>query len=305
MDVPPPLRPGVGKPATLVQTPGVTRLVFLIVLASLIGCGPSEPASSDSPSKTTIGADSAASTAPEEKPAAETPAVEPPAVESAAEPWVLPREEGAMVDTFTFLGWSADNQRYAYQLYVAAQGASCSARYEVFVVDAATDSLAEAGKLEFKHESPEGGPDGCVPKKLEPDLEEGRARLLKTHGIVVGNHVDPKRVTRNEEGLFVAPWDGGALTFTLIVRHATDDRYGEDAAKGAGYVLTLHGGKEPVIIESGERRRSYVVNYSVLDAPFFVSPDGSHAALIIRRAHSAFEGTRTSYMSNGIALGVQ
>ncbi len=218
---------------------------------------------------------------------------------------MLPREKGAMVDIFTFLGWSADNQRYAFQLYVAAQGAPCSARYEVFVVDATTDSLAEGGSLEIKHDRPEGGPDGCVPKELEPALEEGRTRLLETHGVVVGNHVEPKRVTRNEEGLFVAPWEGGTITFTFIVRHATDDIYGDDAKKGAGYVLTLHGGEKPVTVESGARRRSYVVNYSVLDAPFFVSPDGSHAAIIIRRAHSAFEGTRTSYMSNGIVLEVQ
>lgn len=218
--------------------------------------------------------------------------------------WLMPKKQNVVADSFTFLGWSRDGRRYAFQNYVRAQGASCSARYEVFVVDAATDSLPAGGKLDVRHESPEGGPDGCSPPTLEPALEEGRSRMLEAHGVEVGNLVPPTYVTHNQEaGLFMAAYEGGKLPFTFVVRHPTPDPYSEDAKKGAGYVLTLHPeGGSPRVIEPGTHRREYVLSYSVLDAPFFVSPDGAHAALIVRRSHTAFEGTRTSYMSNGFSL---
>ncbi len=219
--------------------------------------------------------------------------------------WVLPKTPNVMADSFTFLGWSDDGRRYAFQNYVEAQGATCSARYEVFVVDASTDSMPEGGKLEVRHESPEGGPGGCSPTTLEPSLETGRAALLKAHGVQLGHLVNPTYVTQNRDaGLFVASYEGGHVPFTFLVRYPSNEPYSEEAKKGAGYVLTLHPeGGSPRVIEPGTRRREYVLSYSVLDAPFFVSPDGGHAALIVRRAHTAFEGTRTSYMSNGFALG--
>ncbi|MCO4772309.1 MAG: hypothetical protein KDA24_19905 [Deltaproteobacteria bacterium] len=281
------------------------RTLLLLLLSFVLACGPtpSEPVApvEETPTQEETPAPSAE---------AATDAASEPATEEAppvtAPVWSLPREAGTMADTFTFLGWSTDNRRYAFQLNIEAQGASCSAKHEVFVVDAATDSFPEGGKLLVAHESPEGGPDGCVPKTLEPQLEEGRARMLEAHGITLGNHVGPSLITRREDGLFEAKHSGGSVAFTFIVRHpVTDDIYGEAGAKGAGYVLTLHSdGDTPKVVEDGKRRRPYVLNYSVLGAPFFVSPDGKHAALIVRRSLAAFEGTRTSYMSNGLALSV-
>ena len=304
----------------------MTRCISLLFLASLLGCGPSqtEPApppaaepSSDAPAEPAPAEATASEPAPDEAApgdgAAADTTPEPP-VEStptepetpAPQPWVLPREEGSMVDVFTFLGWSGDGKRYAFQNAIEGQGASCSQRYEVFVVDAATDSFPEGGKLVVKHDHPEGGPEGCSPPTLEPLLESRRAELLQSYGIQVGNLVPPKRIQLDETGLFLAPWDRGVQRFTFIVRNAvTDDPYGEAAKKGASYVLTLHPeGADPRVIEPGVRRRAWVLDYSVDSAPFFASPDGSHGAIIVRRTETAFEGTRTSYMSNGFPLAV-
>jgi len=240
----------------------------------------------------------------EQRPAeAPSPEITPEPTPAPPPPWVM-KEPGPMVDEFTFLGWSSDGRRYAFQNAIAAQGASCSQRYEVFVVDAATDSYPEGGTLEVKHESPEGGRTGCMPPDLAPLLEEGRGRLLEAHGIVMGSHTEPQRVSRLDSGMFGAHWGDSVLPFTFIERYAVSgDPYGDEAKAGSSYVLTLHPpGGEPRLIEAGKRRRSYVVGYSVLGAPLFVNPAGTYGALIVRKVHAAFEGTRTSYMSNGFAL---
>ena len=280
----------------------------LLFALLLVACGgPSETPTTPPPADSTPAAEVTPEPTPEPEATPEpetTPEPEPTpeaTPEPTREPWVKTMDMGD--DTFTFFGWSADGRRYAFQNFVEARGASCSARYEVYVVDAATDSFPDGGTLQVAHESPEGGPEGCTPPELEPLLEEQRDALFRAQGIVIGNFSDPGIVRKQEGGLYSAPVGDGSLDFTFVVRHPVSDPYGPEAEKGASYVLTLHPeGEKPRVVESGARRRAWVVTYEVADSPVFVSPDGSLAALFVQREHTAFEGIRTSWMSNGITL---
>lgn len=277
--------------------PPAMRWTVLLSFAFLLAC-PGETPEPEPAEPPTAAPEPTPEATPEPTPEA-TPE---PTPEPAGDPWVL-TEPGPIVDELQFLGWSADGRRYAYQLAIAAQGAECSARYELFVVDAATDSFVEGGKVEIKHDSPEGGPDGCSPASLEPGLAAAKDSLLPANGIRVGHWTQPSRLTLREQGLWVAKVGDREVRFTFIVRHGVHgDPYGEGAKTGAAYVLTLHSGAEPRVIEAGQRRRPWVLDYSIDNAPVFLSPDGVHAAVFVRRSHTAFEGVRTSWMTNGLRL---
>ena len=62
----------------------------------------------------------------------------------AAEPYVIepkPIQPG-LTDGFTFWGWSTDGARFAFETYMPGEGAvECDMRYDVFVVDSATDEF--------------------------------------------------------------------------------------------------------------------------------------------------------------------
>ena len=211
-----------------------------------------------------------------------------------------PRKGHAYVDALTFHGWSADGVRYAFEVSEESQATECGAKHHLFVVDASKDAYAPGGTATIAHDSPEGGPNGCSPRDLAPILAAKRAELLSAHGIEVGRIVAPQSLAPlGGSGLFTA----GDLRFAFAVKHAAgDDIYGEAAAKGAAYTLTLDPEGAARVLEPGTRRRPYVLHYALTGNPVFVSPDGAHAAIVVSRVHTAFEGTRLSWMTNGFAL---
>jgi hypothetical protein len=84
------------------------------------------------------------------------------------------------------------------------------------------------------------------------------------------------------------------------VLHGTEEIYGEEAEAGAAYYLAFKHAGGSLLIEPGRRRRPYVLGYAPKHV--FFSPTGRHAAILISTTRSAFEGTRSSWMTNGIAL---
>ena len=207
-----------------------------------------------------------------------------------------------MADRFTFWGWSADGATYAFETYRPGEGAvECDMKYELFVVDAETDAYADGGKLVVAHESPEPGPSGvCVPADLEPVVEEQRAALLEAHGIVVGNlHPAIEVKDRGGKYSFETP-TGEAVPLVFRLLHEPPESMGTEAEQGAAYYLALNpeGGK--LVVENGRTRRPYVLNYK--PKLVFFSPGSRHAAIVVGRTHTAYEGTRDGWMTNGVAL---
>ncbi len=201
-----------------------------------------------------------------------------------------------MHDRFTFWGWSSDGARFAFETYMPGEGGvSCDMVHDVFVVDARTDDFAAEGRLSVGYDWPEGGPNGCQPPDLKGRVAVERPGFLAGHGITVGRLLAPEAMEAADQG-FVASGE----SFTFEVLHGTDDAYGEAAAQGAAYRLVRTTGGLDQVLEPGTRRRSYVLDYA--PAWLFRSPDGVHAAVVVKREHSAFEGTRWSYMANGFAL---
>lgn len=227
-------------------------------------------------------------TAPEPSAAAELP--------TTGEPYVLteePRMPG-MRDRFTFWGWSADSTRYAYETYMPGEGGvGCDMVHDVWVVDARTDDFAPEGHLQVAYDWPEGGPEGCTPASLPTRVAVERPAFLARHDIAVGRVVPPDAFAAGDDDT----WSAGIYGFTFRVLYGTDDAYGDAAQAGAAYVLSL----ADRVLEPGERRRSYVLDYR--PALLFRSPDGLYAAAMVQREHSAYEGTRWGWMSNGFAFG--
>lgn len=269
------------------------RALLLLAAFALTACSSSTPTPTTEPPT----APASPTPAPEA-----TPEATPAPVATVGKPWVLSRDRGphGYVDTFTFYGWSEDGLRYAFEVFEETQGADCGAKHHLFVVDASKDAYAPGGTAVIKHDSPEGGPDGCSPKSLEPLAEAARRTLLGKHGIRAGHLTEPRTVAAlGGSGLLGA----GDLRFAFGVEHdAGDDIYGEAARTGAAYSLVLDPEGTSRTIEPGTRRRPYVLRYALAGNPVFVSPDGRHAAVVISRIHTAFEGSRLSWMTNGFAL---
>jgi hypothetical protein len=94
---------------------------------------------------------------------------------------------------------------------------------------------------------------------------------------------------------------GGEEKVTFRVLHGSpDDPHGPQAEAGAAYYLAVKGSTSTWVVEPGRTRRPWVLTYR--PQYLFISPDGVHAAFVIQREHTAYEGTRVSWMTNGLGL---
>ena len=287
------------------------RFLSFALLLLLVACSGDDPGIADpveaTPEVTPEATPEVTPEAPPEEPITEaepTPEPTPAGGLLEGEPHVIPEVVSmpGMADRFTFWGWSADGLRYAFEIYRAGEGAiECDMKYEVFVVDAETDRFVQDGKLVVAHESPEPGPSGvCVPRELEPLLEEQRAALFETHGIVAGNLSPPVEVKdRGGSYSFETP-AGKAVPLVFRILHEPPESMGPEAEAGAAYYLALSPSEGKLVVEAGRTRRPYVLSYK--PKLVFFSPAGRHAAMVVGRTHTAFEGTRDSWMTNGVAL---
>jgi len=295
----------------------MVRCTLLFALSLLVACsGPTDdPVTDETPAITPEPMPDDASPTPEETPEA-TPEPEPVTEEVTpepddggdvpvltGEPHVIPANPRmpGMNDQFTFWGWSRDGLRYALETYNPGEGAvDCDMAYDLYVIDAETDQYAQGGHLTVAHDSPEGGANGCTPADLGPIIEAKRTEAFEKHGIVIGN-LSPAVTIRHGAGdKYRIAFPGGEETVAFRVLHGTDDIYSDLAKAGAAYYMAVKGSASTWVIEPGRKRRPYVTDYQPV--LLFVSPDGRHAAFIVKRSHTAFEGNRWSFMSNGLAL---
>lgn len=201
-----------------------------------------------------------------------------------------------MSDRFVFWGWSSDGLRYAFETYNPGEGAvSCDMRHDVYVVDAETDQYADGGHIAIAPTEPEPASGTCDPEDLEPVAGEQRAALFETHGIVVGNLHPPNAIVGSK-----VEFPNGVQSLAFRVMHGSEDVDSPTLEAGAAYYLAVKGPQSTWVIEPGRTRRPWVLGYT--PKLLFVSPDGVHAAFIVQREHRAFEGTRLSWMSNGLGL---
>jgi len=267
-------------------------------LALLVGTCSSEPPPAD-PTPTAPAADVAT-------PAPEPAATPTPDAEPAGQPWTNRAQAGpnghVVVDVLTFWGWSADGARYAFETFDHGAGAvECEGAYALRVVDAASDSFVDGGKLDLRYESPEPASGGCVPSDLAGAWGAKRTPFLAQHGIVVGNVGEVATITATGvDGSAKATLaDGRELALRLTVLDSDRDAAMTQHPKGgAGFKLTL--GER--VIEPGTRRRAGIWSYSIAGTPLFVAPGGKNAALTVKTIHIGFEGDRHSFMTNGVTL---
>lgn len=296
--------------------PTVALLLGLLLTAGCSGPvteGPDEatPAITPEPMPDDASTEPTAEPTPEASPAPDEPvtdeAVQEPTGEPVpvvtGEPYVIPANPRmpGMNDAFTFWGWSTNGVLYAFETYDPGEGAAdCDMQYDVYVVDAETDKYADGGHVVVAHDSPEAGPGGCTPADLAPLIEAARTELFEKHGIVVGNANPPVEIKHGAGDKYRVAFASGEQTVAFRVLHGTDDIYSEAAAAGAAYYMAVKGSTSTWIIEPGRRRRPNVVGYR--PELLFVSPDGIHAAFVVARSSTGFEGNHWSYMTNGLGL---
>jgi hypothetical protein len=206
-----------------------------------------------------------------------------------------------------FWGWSEDGARFAFETWMPGEGgADCDMRYELYVVDVAGDRYADGGHLTGTHSSPEGGPNGCDPPDLGAAVAPKREAHLSKFGILVGLGAKPIEFEKKDaENYEIRLPESPARSLGVHFRVASD---GRDAAfdspdGGAAYELRLSpDGGAPWTVEAGTRRRPMVWDYSLLPGRAFLSPDGRNLALLLARAHVAYEGDRLGWMANGVRL---
>lgn len=276
--------------------------LLLSSLLLLAGCGDAA-VEAPSPVATPAAASSPAATPP---PAVE-PALPTPAP-TAGQPFARAsvREGSRLYDGFTFWGWSADGARYAFETLDPGPGAvECEGRYDLFVVDAASDRFVEGGVVSLKYDEPEPADGICLPRDLAGAWTARRDAALKAHGIVAGAHVEPAPYQAiGEDGSL---WQINAPGCDLQVQFTVDTpgREAVMSTPGAGAAYTLKtriAGGPWTVVEAGTRKRETVHDYSVGDASAFFSPDGRRGALFVARTHLSYEGDRVTFMSNGITL---
>ena len=221
------------------------------------------------------------------------------------EPYTRAGDARDQRDELRFWGFSVDGQRYAFETFYSGPGATrCEGVASLFIVDAATDAFVADSPLVLKHKEPEA--ERCDPPDLRAEMDRHREPLLHRHGIVVGNQGAPvvaaPAVTEKGSGrnsTIVLP-SGKQVRAELEVIDGDREKVGE---RGAAYKLTLHAeGLPPLIVETGERRRPWIWDYSLDEGLVFVGPGGRHLAIVLATTQVSFEGDRHSYMSNGVKL---
>jgi hypothetical protein len=221
------------------------------------------------------------------------------------EPYIRAGDAKDQRDELRFWGFSADGTRYAFETWYAGPGAAqCEGQASLFIVDAETDAFVADSPLVLKHKQPEA--ERCDPPDLRGEMDRHREELLHRHGIVVGNQgpailakpvVTEKGTGRNST---IDLPSGKQLRAELEVIGGDREKVGE---KGAAYKLTLHAeGAAPLVVETGERRRPWIWDYSLDEGLVFVGPGGRHLAIVIATTQRSFEGDRHSYMSNAVKL---
>jgi hypothetical protein len=196
-----------------------------------------------------------------------------------------------------FFGWSDDGRYFAYSVRRDPDATSCGIQHRIYVIDADLDAFVPGGDATVAHESAEPADGVCRPADLDALADREAEDLMKAHGVRRGHLKSPVRFGEN-----AVPASPKPLAVRFDVRHRALDIYSA-CQGGAGYrlVATWPDGSETVI-ETGLRRRRCVVDYSLGDGLVFASPDGSHAAFVVVREETAFEGVAASFMANGIAV---
>lgn len=210
-------------------------------------------------------------------------------------------DRGRQVDALTFWGWSRDGRYFAFETAYAGPGAAaCEGQIDLFVVDADTDTIARDGHLEVHHADPDGEP--CDPPDLQATMDAARPALLRRYGVEPGHlraPIEPRPAAASDGKRYtLALPSGRVVEATLSVRHG-----GRDVAHEGGASFTLElaaAGGPPLLVEPGQRRRPFVWDYAL--GPLFVSPDGGHAALLVRTTRLSFEGDRTSAMATSFVV---
>lgn len=220
------------------------------------------------------------------------------------EPYYRPGDRAQQLDALTFWGWSRDGRYFAFETHFAGPGAAtCEGEVDLFVVDADIDIFTKDGHLEIRPTNPDKEP--CDPPDLQAAMDVIRPGLLKKYGIDPGHlraPILPKFVgagPANVKRYTLELPSGKTASATLEVLHGDRDTAHE--GKGSAFKLSVAVGDDPpLLVEPGQFRRPYVWDYDL--GPLFLSPDGSHAALMVHTTRLSFEGDRASTMANAIVI---
>lgn len=278
----------------------------------VVACGGSDPVGSRAEAKTPVTREPTPLPGPSRSPTTTTPTQTdgpqdgaaptrpPPKEREGPEPFHRPHDATRGADELVFWGWSADGRHFAFETYFRGAGmAECEGEAELTIVDAQTDRYAADGHVVVRHRDPDA--EVCDPPDLREELGYRRDPRLHREGISTALGTGPIPIEGSgEQWRFVLP-SGEAVELSFRVRHGTDDPM--EAADGAAYELrmTVPGGEE-VVVERGLRRRPWIMGYDLSQGMVFVGPHGAHAAILVAQEQVIPEGTRTTWMANGVAL---
>jgi len=198
-------------------------------------------------------------------------------------------------DVVHFLGWSADDARYAFAVQVPGQGgAECEGRTELYVVDAAKDAYVPGSRLEFTYERADVAE--CSSPDPRTALEAALPGALQEHGIDPGRQGRTVAVTGDGGGSPLSVRLGQPLRLELTPTQPDPP----DVSVGTGFRAVLTDGDTKLLLEAGTRHRPFIEAYH--PRLVVVAPGGANAALFTERIGWGFEGKAHSYMSNGFVL---
>lgn len=224
-----------------------------------------------------------------------------------AAPYVRAGDRHQQRDDLTVWGWSRDGRRFAYETFDAGPGAAtCEGLVRLLIVDADTGTLAPDGLHELRPTHPDQEP--CDPPDLRAAMAAARPAILQRHGIDVGHLLppaEPLAAPAPRPGVsahaILLP-SGTTATATLEVLNG-GDRERAFQGEGAAFKLELAvPGQPPLVLESGGSPHPYLWNFDLDRGLVFVSPDGTHLALLIATTQVSFEGDRTSYIARAFRI---
>ncbi len=216
--------------------------------------------------------------------------------ETSSSAYVRTGDKARNIDDFSFLGWSSDSHFFAFQThYHGPQMAHCEGEAALTIVDATTDRVAPGGHISFKYPEPEASECGTSPAQR---LKEVAPAALNKYGIESQSAGTPDRLV-SEHQLYAFAGKSVPHKIEFFVKHKSENYDPE----GAAYFLALvPSNDKKQVIESGTKRRPYVMDYDLETSMAFVSPNKKQLALFIGMTMSDAEGPRHSWKANGISL---
>ena len=208
-------------------------------------------------------------------------------------PYVLNQkiEQGHEYESgLTFLGWSADDRYYAFELDRPSMGgADCDfGRIELEIVDASTDKWAKNARLVVENKDQMNCTYGDA-AAIRRAFDAAKLSKLRKYDIDIGHLLQPLKLEGNgpEYNFPLLNGETATVFFATDTTSEMYDKLGYKLAWRAPFKRTMERGK----------KRDCMSGYKLNS--IFRSPGGTHAAFVVEKFMCAYEGEERGFMTNG------